>query len=384
MANALVYSKEGVHREKITKGLMPLGLKASFTSDTSSLTNLLVEIGPALFVLDWHSLDLTRNAQLLRAVDSTDREAKILRVICCDTPEPAILALANETGVRKVLAYAALGLELKKVASLIQIGASDGQKFNGELRRLREAGKRAEAEKFIEAAFAKDKASPDVRLEFGNMSLLRGDLKAANEIALQLVKEDPTNVRAMNLLSRVAMKGGDFATAAKVLERANVLSPKHPDRLALLGQAYYGQGDKAKATKAYGDALQVDPKNQTAVAGLGTIKLQEGDSDALVELFNAHSSEAETAGFFNNAAVQNVKEGKLEESLRLYEIALKALKTDAFKAQIYFNIALNQRRLGRLEEAHKAVKRAVKYDPQFDKAVRQQQEIENLMAKKSA
>lgn len=384
MANALVYSKEGIHREKISKGLMPLGLKSSFTADTSAVTKLLAEINPALFVLDWHSLDLTRNAQLLRAVDQSDPEAKIMRVICCETLDPTILALAKETGVRKVIAYATLGLELKKVASLIQMGAGEGQKFSGEVRKLRDAGKDDQATKLIEAAYAKDQKSPEVRLEYANMMFLRGDLKVAQDMAMALVKEDELNVRAMNLLSRVAMKNGDFATATKVLERANVLSPKHPERLALLGNAYYGTGDKAKATAAFSDALVEDPKNAGAVQGLGKIKLDEGDSNALVDLFSAHSSEAETAGFFNNSAVQAVREGKFEESLRLYEIALKALKTDRFKAQIYFNIALNYRRLNRLDEAQKAAKRAIKYDEGFDKAKKQLAEIEAAMTKKPA
>jgi len=384
MANALVYSKEGVHRDKISKGLMALGFKSSFTADTAAVTKLLAEINPALFVLDWHSLDLTRNAQLLRAVDGTDADGKMLRIICCEAIEPPMLALAKETGVRKVLTYATLGLELKKVASLVQMGASEGQKFLGEVRRLRDAKKDDEANKLVEAAYAKDQKSPDVRIEYGNLLLLRGDLTKSKDIAVALIKEDDTNVRAMNLLSRIAMKAGDFATATKVLEKANVLSPKHPDRLALLGNAYYGSGDKAKASAAFGDALKEDPKNQAAVNGLGTIKLEQGDSEALVELFSAHSSEAETAGFFNNSAVQAVKEGKLEESLKLYEIALKALKTDRFRGQIYFNIALNYRRLGRLDEAQKACKRAVKYDDGFDKAKKQLEEIEALLTKKGA
>ena len=384
MASAFVYSKEGIHREKISKGLMPLGLKASFTSETGTVTKLLAEINPALFILDWQSLDLTRNAQLLRSVDAMDQESKIMRIICCENPDPSILALAKETGVRKVIPYSSLGLDLKKVASMIQMGASDGQKFCNEVRRLREAGKDDQANKYIETAYAKDKNSPDVRLEYGNMMFLKSELKVALDIATNLVKEDDLNVRAMNLLSRIAMKNGDFATATKVLERANVLSPKHPDRLALLGDAYFGTGDKKKATASYSDALKEDPKNKGAVSGLGTIKLEEGDSEALVELFSAHSSEAETAGFFNNSAVQAVKEGKLEESLKLYEVALRALKTDRFKGLIYYNIALNYRRLNRLDDALKAAKRAVKYDSTFDKAKKQLEEIEAVIAKKSA
>ena len=236
----------------------------------------------------------------------------------------------------------------------------------------------------IEEVYQKGAQFVEVQLEYGNLSLLRGDLQTPHDIAVELLKKDNLNVRAMNLLSRVAMKKGDFETATKVLGHANVLSPKNPERLALLGNIYYGQGNKEKAKSAYGESLQEDPRNAQAVSGLGTIALEEGDTQTLIDLFSSHSSEDETAGFFNNAAVQNVREGKLQESLNLYEIALKAIKTDRFKAPIYFNIALNQRRLGNLEEAHKAIKRSVKYDASSDKAKKQLAEIESLLEKKSA
>ena len=130
--------------------------------------------------------------------------------------------------------------------------------------------------------------------------------------------------------------------------------------------------------ESLGTKLFVRQSRRLALSQEGRLLLTY--ADRLLRL----SSEAETASFFNNSAVQAVKEGKLEESLKLYEIALKTLKTDRFKAQIYFNIALNNRKLQRLDEAQKAAKRAVKYDSSFEKAKKQLEEIEAILAKKSA
>jgi tetratricopeptide (TPR) repeat protein len=80
--------------------------------------------------------------------------------------------------------------------------------------------------------------------------------------------------------------------------------------------------------------------------------------------------------------VQAVRRGETEQSLRLYETAMAALRTDKLRPLVYFNIGLAHRRLGRFDEALRAFRAALKIDPQYQKAVQQIQEIEKQAGKK--
>jgi tetratricopeptide (TPR) repeat protein len=333
---------------------------------------------------DWQSFPLAANAEILRIVDGSPGSESIVRIVCTDEITPEILAVGSETGIRKVITYPTLSMEISKISSLVQGGMNDGQKFSANLRKLRESGAADKVEAFIEEAYKTKAKFPEVRLEYANLVFQRGDLETAKTISMDLIRENKNNVRAMNILSRVCLKQGDAGGAAKVLEAADVLSPKNPDRLTLLGDAYFGLGENKKATEAYAESLDLDPSNAAAVQGLGKIKLAEGDSNALVELFNAHSTEAETAGFFNNAAVQIVKDGKYEEGLKLYNIALKALKSDVYKAQVHFNIALSYRKLKQYDKALAAIQESVKCDGKFEKAANQLKELVVIMNKNAA
>ena len=105
----------------------------------------------------------------------------------------------------------------------------------------------------------------------------------------------------MNLLSRAMMKQGDFKTAAQILEKANVLSPKNPERLLMLGDAFYGQGDIKKALSFYGQAKQEDEDLAlNADRKIGTIYLEEGQLESAISLFKESLSEEEAASIFNS------------------------------------------------------------------------------------
>ena len=91
----------------------------------------------------------------------------------------------------------------------------------------------------------------------------------------------------------------------------------------------------------------------------------------------------EEAGYFNNAAVVAVKAGKFKEAIKLYETALKSLKTDKLKHIIYYNLGLSHRRDGNIPEATKMMKRAIKYKPDYEKAKKQLEQLSKATVRKS-
>ena len=180
------------------------------------------------------------------------------------------------------------------------------------------------------------------------------------------------------------MKSGQMADAIAQLEAANSLSPYNTERLVMLGDAFFQTGDNAKAKSYYAQAMNLDSHAKDAQMGMGQVMVSEGDLNGALELLRNSASEDEAVAFFNNAAVLAVQKKKIGESFRLYESALKALKTDRLKPQVYFNLALAFKRLDKIEDALKACRRALKYAPDFDKAQRLGQWLEEIAAKRSA
>jgi tetratricopeptide (TPR) repeat protein len=184
----------------------------------------------------------------------------------------------------------------------------------------------------------------------------------------------------MNLLARTLMADGKADQASELLERANMLSPFNPERLVLLGDAFFSVGKNEKAAAYYTKAMAVDQHDHDAKAGLARVKLKDGDVNAALEIINSGLSEEEGVSLFNNAAVRAAQTGQLEVSLKLYESALKAVKSSTLKATVQFNIALAYERLGRLEEAGAALARCMKLAPTFDKGKQLQKRLSRRAA----
>ena len=95
-----------------------------------------------------------------------------------------------------------------------------------------------------------------------------------------------------------------------------------------------------------------------------------------LDLFGNSCTEDEVAGFFNNSAVQASKSGKPEDALKLYQSALKALKTNRYKTAVHYNIALAYVDLKQFKEALNAVNSALKFDKKHDKSLRLKEKLE--------
>ena len=114
---------------------------------------------------------------------------------------------------------------------------------------------------------------------------------------------------------------------------------------------------------------------------MGKVKLTQGDIEGTLNLLQNGVSEEEAAGVFNNAAVAAVKEKRYDDAIRLYENALRALKTDKLKHIVYFNLGLSHRRKGNTNKALENIRRALEFKPDYQKAINQLDQIEGSIQK---
>ena len=178
------------------------------------------------------------------------------------------------------------------------------------------------------------------------------------------------------------MKVGDWDTAIKILEASDKLSPGNPDRLISLGDAFFGNGDIDKAMGYYQDAKEANEdlgiEENESSKKMATARLEQGEVDEAISLLRKSASEDEIASYFNNGAVMASKQELFDKAVSLYETAIKALQTDELKPIIYTNMAISLRRLNRIEDAKKAIRKALRIKPDYEKAKQQSKKLERL------
>jgi tetratricopeptide (TPR) repeat protein len=375
----LVLTKEGANRASIMKMLQNAGFEVHFVSAISEVINAINSFGPGIFIHDYESVDKSQGDLLQQRLNRLDHLAPIIRVIYAMEITPKLMAVASDTNIRRLVPYSSniesLGLELKMVANT-ESSVGDMQRKVKEIMKGSGRHSQDEADKVIEETYQKFRHDNTIKIEFGGVLIRRNKVEDAKVMGEQILIKEPTNLRAMSLVSRALMKQGRMEDAIKVMENANSLAPGNPERLMSLGEAFYKTNQPEKAKTAFNQAKDNDP----SVAGdankaLGQIAIDQGDLAAATDLIRNSCSEDEAAGFFNNAAVQAIHQGKPKEALALYETALKALKTDRLKSAVYYNIALAQSDLKNFSDALKSISKALKLEPEFEKAIKLREKI---------
>jgi tetratricopeptide (TPR) repeat protein len=369
------------NRELVRKTLAMANYKVSFISSLSEVTSAIAEFKPSVLVHDWAAVDETQTRKFHLNFSRTTTATELVRVLIVPDITPNLLAFANDALIERVYSYGSaslnLGAELDMVTSV-----QDKSEIAQLVRESRSEGFKYDQKKLdekVEDLYQKYPHDNKVKLEFGNLNFRQ------NKYAEDLVAREPQNLRAMNLMARAMMKQGQWDKALETLEQAQILSPSNPERLVMIGDACYGKGDLNKALQCYEEAADLDPDMIPAAhRQMGQIKLEMGQVEEALNLFKNSVSEDESAGFFNNAAVAAVREGKPEQALKLYETAMRALKTNRLKPLIHFNIALSHRRLGDNESAVKHLKKALQIDPNYEKARVQLDHIARHPMKKSS
>ena len=375
----ILSGEKSPYRATLKKALDP-SFEVSFISSISEITTSIGAFKPNVFIHDWTATDESQGRQFHFRYSQVSNEENIFRVIVATKITPSLLAFVNDTYVDKVIDYATAKLNLspqiemlinnaghKAILDLIKATKSGGSRYS-----------QKEIDILVENTYLNFPHDVNVKLEMGNLRLRQDNPSKAREIATALLAETPHNMRAVNLLSRIAMKEGKWDEAQKLLAKANTISPKNGERLLMLGDACYGKGDLDAALEFYKEAAGSNPDlAEKAQSAMGKVKVSQGDLEGALGLLQKSASEEEAAGYFNNAAVIAVKNGDSKHAIELYETALKALKTDKLKHIIFYNLALSYRRVGSNEEAVKFTKRALKYKPDFDKAKRQLSQLEN-------
>lgn len=380
----LVLSPEGPHREALTRALRLDGFQVLFIANATSVLEALAQYRPGSFLHDWGASPAGPQIAFHQKLARTPHWVRMCRVIFAPQVTPALGALAFDAGVKRVISYTSTTLtlvsELKMALHGLRNLATE-QRLVHEIHVLgvsQYPGVQS-LDALVREAHQKFGHDSVVKLEYGALRLREGKVQESRTIAETLLRDHPLNVRAANLLGNCMIKDGKLWDARIVLEAADLQSPFGFERLMLLGETCLQLGDHANSEKSFQQAVDLEGTRKEARKGLGRVKLDRGDLDGALAMLQESATEDEAAGLFNNAAVSAAKSGRLEESLRLYESALRVLTTDRLRPLVHFNVALALERVGRTQDAVASLRKALLIDPDYAKAQRQLKRLETLL-----
>lgn len=158
----------------------------------------------------------------------------------------------------------------------------------------------------------------------------------------------PDYVDAHLNLAAVLARSGRFAEAVEENRAVIRLEPRNAKAWFNLGRAYNGLEQRAQAAAAYRRAVELDPGYTAAWLNLGVVLADGGDPAAAVEVYR------------------------------------EALDLEAGNVKLRFNLALQYRKLDRLESAESELRRAVRLDPAYRRAWRLLADVVERRAGKAA
>lgn len=173
-----------------------------------------------------------------------------------------------------------------------------------------------------------------------------------------------SSILAINALGKIYLMQGKNSKAKQYLIKAFDLSPLNIDRLCDLGDLYIQDLNLIEADKYYTKALEIDHEDSRAI---GSLKVCAETSEWIQEFGDIPTS---YASLLNSIGISKARSGYYQECIEHYHNALRMVYDNKLKSKLSFNLGMGYSRWSKKSEARTWFKKAVEYDPNFDKALR--------------
>lgn len=183
----------------------------------------------------------------------------------------------------------------------------------------------------------------------------------AKSVAIEALQKYGDSLALTNLLGKILLKLQEYELAKKFLTKAQKVSPNRLDRLCSIAEACTELGENYEAEEKMNTAKNIDKENRAVVETLANISISRGDTDEAQKHLSHLSSLKHLIAGLNNKAVRLASKNKIDESIHLYEKALRAIpqSEEKLKDMINYNIALGHAKKGEMENCAKRLKLAI-------------------------
>lgn len=217
-----------------------------------------------------------------------------------------------------------------------------------------------------------------VATELADCYIENNDWKKAKYILEKMQVTNPPYLRGIHLYARCLMADKQYEKAHEILSKLQMYNPDHVDRLTDIGNALLEMDRVKEAYKHFDKAIKIDEDHAPAKTGKGQCLLIAGQVNEALSILKEVSTPRELASIFNLSAVMNMRNGKYENGMHLYNAAAKVLgKNNSIHARLIFNMGMGYRRWNKNDKAVACFEQAIELDPNFKKS---QDQIEQIKA----
>ncbi len=230
---------------------------------------------------------------------------------------------------------------------------------------LRQAGRLDEAAAALEDILQGDAGNATALVELGIVRLGQADTTAAEACFRRALAADATVVAAHFNLARLLLAGGQAEAAAAGFEKVVELAPDLAEGYHGLACARANEGRLTAAAAAGRRALELKPEWPEAAAQLTAVAIEAGDlaiAGEALEQWGGYQPGAADRLFLAGCLAQ--EKGELEAAMESFESAIAADCDGDAEARLASVLV----RLGRLDAAKDAARRALEADPDAARA----------------
>ncbi|MCE3006016.1 MAG: tetratricopeptide repeat protein [Rickettsiales bacterium] len=178
-----------------------------------------------------------------------------------------------------------------------------------------------------------------------NDALEAGDIKRASQFYKQLLDSDKATaadkMRYRTALADASRRAGDDAGARKLFDEILKDDPSNLDALEGKGLTLMAQGKSAEAGRVLAQVLEKDPKRWRTLNALGILFVTKNMIPEAVEYFTeALKVSPDNSAVLNNVGLARAIEGNFPRAIEALQQAVKMSSTDARRKQVNLNLAL--------------------------------------------
>lgn len=193
-----------------------------------------------------------------------------------------------------------------------------------------------------------------------------GRLKQAEQIYRDILKAQPRNADALNLLGVIACQSGRPEVAADLIGQAIKVNPAQAAFYCNLGNVFNQQGKLDKAIATYHRALKANPKLADAHYNLGNTLRDQGRLDeAIVAYQRAIEVSPSYLDAYYNLGTVLYSQDKLDEAIIVYQ---RAIEINPNFAKAHTNLGAIFLDRNELDKAITACQRAIDVNPDYIEA----------------